>query len=116
MTYLHNSKDQFQDAISLAYAQTGIMATAIEKDYYVTMLLRLLSEKMSYIVFKGGTSLSKCHKAILASSEELGLIIENLSDTRSRRDYNRYVTNLPFCISRCQYSSIARPDYQRRNL
>lgn len=55
MAYLHNNKDQFQDAIELAYEQTGIMAQAIEKDYYVTMLLRLLSEKMPYIVFKGGT-------------------------------------------------------------
>ena len=64
MAYLHNNKDQFQDAIELAYEQTGIMAQAIEKDYYVTMLLRLLSEKMPYIVFKGGTSLSKCHKVI----------------------------------------------------
>lgn len=45
MAYLHNNKDQFQDAIELAYEQTGIMPQAIEKDYYVTMLLRLLSEK-----------------------------------------------------------------------
>ena len=120
MAYLHNNKDQFQDAIELAYEQTGIMAQAIEKDYYVTMLLRLLSEKMPYIVFKGGTSLSKCHKvikrfsediditidtkisqaqkknikqAIVSSAAELGMNIENLNETRSRRDYNRYIIN-----------------------
>lgn len=118
MTYLHNNKDQFQDAIELAYEQTGIMAQAIEKDYYVTMLLHLLSEKMPYIVFKGGTSLSKCHKviqrfsediditidtqisqgdkkkikqALVSSADQLGMNIENLDETRSRRDYNRYV-------------------------
>ncbi len=45
MEYLHNNKEQFQDAIELAYEQTGIMTQAIEKDYYVTMLLRLLSKK-----------------------------------------------------------------------
>ena len=82
------------------------------------MLLKLLSEKIPYIVFKGGTSLSKCHKvikrfsediditidttlsqgqkkkvkqAIVDSADELGMVIENLEDTRSRRDYNRYV-------------------------
>nr|WP_288684404.1 hypothetical protein [uncultured Anaerobutyricum sp.] len=33
MAYLHNNKDQFQDAIELAYEQTGVMAQAIEKDY-----------------------------------------------------------------------------------
>ena len=118
MAYLHNNKDQFQDAIELAYEQTGIMAQAIEKDYYVTMLLHLLSEKMPYIVFKGGTSLSKCHKviqrfsediditidtqisqgdkkkikqALVSSADQLGMNIENLDETRSRRDYNRYV-------------------------
>ena len=127
MAYLHNNKEQFQDAITIAYEQTGLMTQAIEKDYYVTMLLHLLSEKIPYIVFKGGTSLSKCHKvikrfsediditidtpisqgqkkkikqAIVDSVDELGMIIENLDDTRSRRDYNRYVVNyesvLPF--------------------
>ena len=76
MAYLHNNKDQFQDAIELAYEQTGIMAQAIEKDYYVTMLLRLLSEKMPYIVFKGGTSLSKCHKVIKRFSEDIDITID----------------------------------------
>lgn len=47
MAYLHNDREQFKDAIYLAYDQTGIMVQAIEKDYYVTMLLKLLSEKIS---------------------------------------------------------------------
>lgn len=118
MAYLHSDREQFRDAIYLAYEQTGVMVQAIEKDYYVTMLLRLLAQKMPYIVFKGGTSLSKCHKvihrfsediditidtllsqgqkkkikqAIVESAEKLGMTIENLDKTRSRRDYNRYV-------------------------
>ena len=118
MAYLHSEREQFRDAIDLAYDQTGVMVQAIEKDYYVTMLLRLLAQKMPYIVFKGGTSLSKCHKvirrfsediditidtllsqgqkkkikqAIVDSAQELGMTIENLDETRSRRDYNRYV-------------------------
>ena len=118
MEYLHDNRKQFQDAIGITYEQTGIMPQIIEKDYYVTMLLRVLAEKMPYIVFKGGTSLSKCHKVIkrfsedidltidtllsqgqkkkfkqviVESAEELGLTIENLNETRSRRDYNRYI-------------------------
>ena len=71
MAYLHNDREQFKDAIYLAYDQTGIMVQAIEKDYYVTMLLKLLSEKIPYIVFKGGTSLSKCHKVIKRFSEDI---------------------------------------------
>lgn len=118
MAYLHNDREQFREAIYLSYQQTGIMAQAIEKDYYVTLLLQILAQEMPYIVFKGGTSLSKCHKVIQRFSEdiditidtllsqgqkrrvkqiiidaaaELGLVIDNLDGIRSRRDYNRYV-------------------------
>lgn len=120
MIYLHNDTQTFEDAVMLTAKQTGIMAPAIEKDYYVTLLLQSLSQKISYIVFKGGTSLSKCHKiihrfsedidlttdilptqgqkkkikqAIIDSVNELGMSIANIEDTRSRRDYNCYVIN-----------------------
>ena len=43
MAYLHSDREQFRDAIDLAYDQTGVMVQAIEKDYYVTMLLRLFT-------------------------------------------------------------------------
>ena len=118
MAYLHSDREKFQDAIAIAYEQTGVVTQAIEKDYYVTMLLQLLTKKIPYIVFKGGTSLSKCHKVIKRFSEdiditidtllsqgqkkkikqvivevteELGMTIENLDGIKSRRDYNRYV-------------------------
>ena len=78
MAYLHSDREQFRDAIDLAYDQTGVMVQAIEKDYYVTMLLRLLAQKMPYIVFKGGTSLSKCHKVIRRFSEDIDITIDTL--------------------------------------
>ena len=117
MAYLHENREQFLNAINLTFSQTGIMTQAIEKDYYVTMILRKLSARLPYIVFKGGTSLSKCHNVINRFSEdiditidttlsqgkkrkvkeniveiagELGMTILNLDKTRSRRDYNRY--------------------------
>ncbi len=118
MAYLHEDSEQFFNAINLTFAQTGIFTQAIEKDYYVTMILRNLSTRLPYIVFKGGTSLSKCYNVIKRFSEdiditidtaltqgqrkkvkeniveitdELGMTILNLDETRSRRDYNRYV-------------------------
>ncbi len=117
MAYLHENREQFLNAINLTFAQTGISTQAIEKDYYVTMLLRKLSAKLPCIVFKGGTSLSKCYNVIKRFSEdiditidttlsqgrkrtvkenivyianELGMTILNLDQTMSRRDYNRY--------------------------
>ena len=117
MELLHNDKETFSQAINLVTARKSIRPEIVEKDYYVTMILKLLSERLPFIVFKGGTSLSKCHKAINRFSEDiditidttlsqgqkkkvkesieevssiLGLSIPNIDDTRSRRDYNRY--------------------------
>ncbi|MBP5452740.1 MAG: nucleotidyl transferase AbiEii/AbiGii toxin family protein [Treponema sp.] len=117
MEFLHNDKETFSQAINLVTNQNGLSSEIVEKDYYVTMILRLLSERLPFIVFKGGTSLSKCHKAINRFSEDiditidttisqsqkkkvkdaieeacsiLGLSIPNIEDTRSRRDYNQY--------------------------
>lgn len=117
MEFLHNDKETFSQAINLVTNKNGIRPDIVEKDYYVTMILRLLSERLPFIVFKGGTSLSKCHKAIKRFSEDiditidttisqgqkkkvkeaieevstiLGLSIPNIDETRSRHDYNRY--------------------------
>lgn len=117
MEYLHKDKEQFSEAIDLAVFKTGLAPEVIEKDYYVTMVLKKLSERFDFIVFKGGTSLSKCHRVISRFSEdiditidnalsqgqkkklkygiveiadELGLTIPNIDEIRSRRDYNRY--------------------------
>lgn len=117
MEYLHNEREQFVDAINFAANHFKVLPAVVEKDYYVTMILRIFSSKMPFIVFKGGTSLSKCYKAIkrfsediditidtkisqgqmgklkdaiVATSEELGLRIPNLSETKSRRSYNKY--------------------------
>lgn len=118
MAYLHEDREEFETAINMASEKYGIMQNVVEKDYYVTMILRGLSQRLEYIVFKGGTSLSKCHKAIKRFSEDiditidakltqgqmhklkdaikeiaedLGLIIPNIDETRSRRSYNRYI-------------------------
>ena len=118
MAYLHENKEEFITAINLSSEKFGILPSVAEKDYYVTLILRKLSEKTDYIVFKGGTSLSKCYKVIKRFSEdiditidtklsqgqmkkiksaikeiadELRLSIPNIDDTRSRRSYNRYI-------------------------
>ena len=122
MAYLHVERVEFTDAVNLAADRRGILPAVVEKDYYVTVILHLLAEKLSFVVFKGGTSLSKCHKAIMRFSEdiditvdtklsqgqmgilkktieiiadELGLTIQNLNETRSRRSYNKYIVEYP---------------------
>jgi hypothetical protein len=47
--YLHEEREQFLDAVRMAAGYTGMSEIAIEKDYYVTMILRLLSQKLPLV-------------------------------------------------------------------
>lgn len=76
MEFLHNDKKSFAQAVELVVSKQNLSPKIVEKDYYVTMILRLLSERLPFIVFKGGTSLSKCHKAINRFSEDIDITID----------------------------------------
>ena len=86
--FLHEDKELFRDVIEATAEELKRPAAIVEKDYYVTMILKLLSEKAPECVFKGGTSLSKCHHAIDRFSEQeaeeitiaIPLIIDQLVD------------------------------------
>ncbi len=77
---LHNNEKDFIDAVATASEKLGIREVYIEKDYWVTYVLKNLSssEYLNKVVFKGGTSLSKAHKLIERFSEDvdLALILE----------------------------------------
>ena len=84
--YLHNDKDLFTDVITEANAQTGIAESIIEKDYYVTMILKLLAKSNPDIVFKGGTSLSKCFHLINRFSEDIDITFsEHIGESRRKK-------------------------------
>lgn len=68
--YLHKDWELFQEVVSSTSATLGIPVPVVEKDYYVTMILKLLAEKADGCVFKGGTSLAKCHHVIKRFSEK----------------------------------------------
>ncbi len=121
---LHHDKDVFQQLILYVSADTGIEPGIIEKDYYVTAFLKLLVEKQPQIIFKGGTSLSKCYhlihrfsedidlnleytnrptegqrrqlkENIVATIDDFGFTLTNPDEVRSRRDYNKYIVDFP---------------------
>ena len=121
---LHNDAFIFEQIILRVAENTGIEPSIIEKDYYVTLFLRQIIALQPNIIFKGGTSLSKCYKLINRFSEdidlnietethpsegqrkklkknivsvidELGLVFVNPEGVHSRRDYNRYVIDYP---------------------
>lgn len=70
--------DELDAYVTRIAAATGIPAAHIEKDYWVTEVLRGISaasrETSCSIVLQGGTSLSKAHHLIQRFSEDVDLI------------------------------------------
>lgn len=87
---LHLDKDNFEGAIVATAEHFKIPEIFIEKDYWVTYALHQLfhSEVKDLIVFKGGTSLSKCYKVIERFSEDIDLVIVK-KDTDTGNDLKR---------------------------
>lgn len=134
---LHHDKEALEELIIGAANELAIPTNVIEKDYYVTITLKALFEKVTDLVFKGGTSLTKCYqlldrfsedidlsytaesgvpgesrkkqlkKAIVSTMEEFDFPINNLENTRSRRNYNCYRANYP---SMYEQSDILKPE------
>ncbi|MFY0519325.1 nucleotidyl transferase AbiEii/AbiGii toxin family protein [Lysinibacillus sp. UGB7] len=72
---LHKDKIAFEEFIPLAADHFGFQSFQIEKDYYVSLFLKNLIEVAPEIIFKGGTSLSKCYDVINRFSEDIDLTI-----------------------------------------
>lgn len=125
---LHNDKETFEQVILKVASETGIEPGIIEKDYYVTLFLKKIVQLQPNIIFKGGTSLSKCYKVINRFSEDIdlnidteskptegqrkklkehivsiinkfGFTLDNADNVRSRRNYNRYIVDYPTVFS-----------------
>ena len=93
--YLHENKENFQEMIELVSTDTGRAAAVIEKDYYVTLILRLLSEQLSNVVFKGGTSLSKGYHAINRFSEDIDITFdEHIGEARRKKLKNQILKGI----------------------
>ena len=77
MSYLFERGD-FAELVEMAAASASIPNAAIvEKDYYVTEALRLITREFGdVVIFKGGTSLSKGWKIIDRFSEDIDLYVE----------------------------------------
>lgn len=74
---LHENKKLFADAVLAAAESFNINAVYIEKDYWITRSLRLLSKNVNAqnVVFKGGTSLSKAYHIVNRFSEDIDIAV-----------------------------------------
>jgi predicted nucleotidyltransferase component of viral defense system len=77
---LHLNRELFIDAVKITSQTMQIPPEFVEKDYWVThALCRIFSSKLGKeIVFKGGTSLSKCFNIIERFSEDIDLVVLRL--------------------------------------
>jgi hypothetical protein len=71
-------KDRRVELLNLLELRTGLNAKSIEKDWWVSLALKALfgGSYATHLVFKGGTSLSKCWKIIDRFSEDIDLAID----------------------------------------
>lgn len=133
---LHDEKNLFEQLILRTSDAFEIERGIVEKDYYVTVFLKAIAQKEPDIVFKGGTSLSKCYhiinrfsedidlnietdskptqgqreclkKNIVAVTQSFGFTVQNPDEIKSRRDFNRYLID---------YQSTFDTGYLKRNL
>ena len=74
---LHEQKETFSQAILTTAEYFKINEVFVEKDYWVSYVLKNLSQSKlkDTVVFKGGTSLSKAHKLIHRFSEDIDLAL-----------------------------------------
>lgn len=122
--FLHEDKELFKEVAYNTSNQLNLPLSIIEKDYFVTLFLKELVKRKPDIIFKGGTSLSKCYKLIDRFSEDIDLniagdkkpgesmrkklkediisVIDDLGFSltdpdgiKSRREFNKYVIEYP---------------------
>lgn len=83
---LHRNKEEFVKIVNVTSRSLGIDAGIVEKDYYVFMLLKLISMYDEEIMFKGGTSLSKAWGILPRFSEDIDLnLLPEVPSTDSHR-------------------------------
>jgi Nucleotidyl transferase AbiEii toxin, Type IV TA system len=76
--WLNLSNQQRRATLEEAARTSAINAKAIEKDWWVTLVLKALFEGIygKYMIFKGGTSLSKCWGLIERFSEDIDIALD----------------------------------------
>ena len=119
---IYKNRELFEQLILKVSQDLSINETIVEKDFYVTLILKELVKRCPDIVFKGGTSLSKCYKLVNRFSEDidisyeenateskrrlinhtiieivddLGFELQNREDIKSRLDFNRFEIAYP---------------------
>lgn len=103
---LHLDKDAFETLLLDIQERTEVRADIIEKDYYVTLMLKELAGNQSelHAYFKGGTALYKALGSIRRFSEDIDLTVV-IHDCSSKTQASKRLKS-----AAKGYSSLARLD------
>lgn len=85
MAYLHDDAELFEDLVVRTSNAYSVTVSSVVKDYYLCMMLKVMVRLNPSLVFKGGTSLSKCHHAIECFSEDIDIGMEVDHATEGQR-------------------------------
>ena len=77
-----------KDLINDTARNIGVLPEYVEKDYWAICVLKEIVFRKPDIVFKGGTSLSKCHRIIHRFSEDIDLSCSDRYLTQGQRRKN----------------------------
>ena len=85
---LHKDKQLFNDLIAITSQFKGLKASDIERDYDIVLTLKRLTQSKfnNQVIFKGGTSLSKCYPgSINRFSEDIDLSLLSPQNTSKKK-------------------------------
>jgi len=86
---LHHDKEEFIKILERTSGQTGFTLRLLEKDYFITLILSHISNRLSGdLIFKGGTCLNKIYHSYYRLSEDLDFSLR-LSQNGTTRGMRR---------------------------
>ena len=91
---LHKEKELFEQVVLSASEWKKVPPAIIEKDYYVTLVLGEIAKRVPELIFKGGTSLSKCYKLIERFSEDIDITISSEPTNSKKQNLKKAIVEI----------------------
>lgn len=141
MNWYKENYDEWKEIIEIVAREMHRSEQMVEKDTIQSMFLYELSKSELPFVFKGGTSLSKAYdlidrfsedvdlsmnrrptqserskskEIILDIANQLGLILSNAAEIKSRHDYNKYIFKYDSMFSDIPLEIIVETSYYQK--